>query len=222
MLQAITDSMLPAPDEIRDVAREVVARPYYELGDGPPPDTSPPFWLELVRWLLTPFKWLYDAMEGMPDFVRWIIVVGMVLLCIALIAHIVYTFVRAIQGPLPGRSRKYVTAAAEINPAELEEQAVIVGHQGQYIEAIRLLFRASLRRIELAEKKKLRPGCTNRELLRSFRASPMAGPLGRFVEMLERKWYGNEPCERADFVACLADNAAIRQHVEQSAATFPA
>jgi len=221
MLQVTADSKLPAPEGIRAVAREVVARPYYELGDGPPLDTSPPFWLELFRWLLTPFKWLYDAMEGMPDFVRWIIVIGMVLLCIALIAHIVYTFVRAIQGPLPGRSRKYVTPTTEINPAELEAQADIVGQQGQYIEAIRLLFRASLRRIELAENKKFRPGCTNRELLRRFRATPLASPLGRFVEMLERKWYGNEPCGQADFVACHADNASIRQYVEQPAATFP-
>lgn len=73
-----------------------------------------------------------------------------------------------------------------------------------------MLFRAALRRIELAEDKKLRVGITNRELLRRYRQSPLSEPLQLFVEMIDRKWYGGEACESADALHCRESYGQIQ------------
>jgi hypothetical protein len=206
---------LPPPETIRSTAAEVVARPDYDLGQHDL-KLEPPFWLEMFRWILTPFEWLYDSMEGVPDVFRWIIVIVAALVCVALIAHIIYTLVTAIRGPIRSRGTKYEFAVEEIDPVDLESEADRISHRGDYIGAIRLLFRASLRRLELAERRKFRPGFTNRELLRRYRASPLAAALERLVETIELKWYGDAPCVQDDYTYCRAAHDYIRQHVRDS------
>ena len=125
----------------------------------------------------------------------------------------------------------YDTPAAELVERMLEAGAVglniedTVHSQGRmrepaehadYIGAIRLLFRSALRRLELAERRKFRPGFTNRELLRRYRSSPLADSLARLVETIELKWYGNTPCEQADYVACRGAHDDICQHVRDA------
>ena len=103
----------------------------------------------------------------------------------------------------------------EVDPVSLEEEADRAGSRGDYIGAIRLLFRAALRRIEVAEKKKLRPGSTNRELLRRYRSTPLFTPLERFVETIDNKWYGGGTCVEEDYLTCRGEHARILKHVEE-------
>jgi hypothetical protein len=205
---------LPHPDTIRETAREVISRPYYDLGLAPRRDNTA-FLRQLIEWLLKPFRWLYDGMEGWPEFLRWVIVVVALLICAALIAHIIYSFVMAIRGPVMRRRTSYTAALREVDPSELECDAEQASKRGDYIGAIRLLFRAALRRIELAEKKKLRPGATNREILRRYRSTPLAQSLERFVEMIDRKWYGGEMCHEQDYLVCHGEAARIQAYAEE-------
>jgi hypothetical protein len=215
MFSLIAQQTLPPADVIRHKANEVVSRPYYDLGNDSSRTDNMPLILDLIKWMLKPFQWLFDHLEGLPDFFRWLIVILCFVLCVALVGHIIYTFVRAVRGPLAQRGRVYEPAAREIDPVELEQQAERAGATGDYIGGVRLLFRAALRRIELAEKKKLRPGITNRELLRRYRTSPLANPLARFVDVIELKWYGNIPCEQADYTACQSEHVRIRQYASE-------
>jgi hypothetical protein len=205
---------LPPSSTIRETAREVLSRPYYDL-DMASPDYSMPLVLRLIEWMLMPFRWLYESMEGWPEVVRWIIVAVSVLVLIALIAHIVYTLVTAIRGPTKSRDRQYAAERREANPVDLEREAEQAGGRGDYIGAIRLLFRAALRRIELAEKKNLRPGWTNRELLRRYKSKPFSSSLERLVEMIDQKWYGGQACEQGDYLACRGEHAQIREYVQE-------
>lgn len=214
MLFAATSPELPPPDAIRRAAEEVVARSYYKLGlDGA--SDSEPLILRILRWISKPFRWLFESMEGLPDVLRWVIVIVCALLCVAIISHIVYTLLSAIRGPMLGRGGTYDPGIREVDPTELEEQAERMSGGGDHIGAIRLLFRAALRRIELAEKRKLRPGFTNRDLLRRYRSSPLQASLARFVETIDLKWYGNLPCEQADYLACRDEHGRIRQFIAQ-------
>jgi hypothetical protein len=217
----LAQAALPPPDAIRRAADEVVARPYYDLGTTPPLD-SPPLWVEIVRWIVKPFQWLFESMEGLPEFLRWLIVIVSIVICVALISHIIYSLVMAIRGPAARRRLHLESAAKEINPADLEHEAELVGTRGDYIGAIRLLFRAALRRIELAERKKFRPGFTNRELLRRYQSTPLFGSLAQFVETIELKWYGNSPCAEADYQACRGEHGRICQHFESAQPTVGA
>jgi len=215
MLPLLAQTTLP-PDAIRRAADEVVARPYYQLGTAPRADATPA-WLEVLRWILTPFEWLFESMEGLPDLIRWAIVILCVILCVALISHIFYTLVMAIRGPIQRRRQSFDTATREVDPVDLESGADELVAQGDYIGAIRLLFRASLRRIELAERRRFRPGFTNRELLQRYRATPLFASLARFVETIELKWYGNAVCDRTDYLTCRDEHGRIRQQVEHRA-----
>jgi hypothetical protein len=206
---------LPPPDAIRRTAEDVVARPDYDFGVRTGTH-EPPLWLELLRWILKPFEWLFESMEGVPDFFRWLIVIVAGIVCVALIAHIIYTLIQAIRGPVRRSGQVYTSAAREVDPLDLEREADRIGDRGDYIGAIRLLFRAALRRIELAERKQLRPGFTNRELLRRYRASPLFASLERFVETIEQKWYGNTPCEQVDYIACRGEHDRICQYVRET------
>jgi hypothetical protein len=216
MLAQNSSATLPPPDTIRSTANEILSRPYYDLGAGPPRNPSPPFWLEFLEWILEPFRWLFDSMEGLPDVVRWIVVILSAVLCVALVAHIIYTLIRAVRGPADRHLGAYQSAARVIDPAELEQDAEQAGARGDYIGAIRLLFRATLRRIELAEKKNFQPGFTNRELLRRYQATPLGEPIRRLVEVIDMKWYGDLACEPSDYTACRSEHVRIRQHIEAS------
>ena len=208
---------LPPPDAIRKTAAEVVARPYFELG-GVRHQEGPSLFLEILRWILRPILALFDGLSGLPAFIQWLVVIVCILLVVAIVAHIVFTLINVLGGPITARrERQFVLSARDANPDDLEQQAEASGGRGDYIDAIRLLFRAALRRIELAEERKLRPGLTNRELLRRYQTSPFRVPLERLVEMIELKWYGSAPCELADYQVCQAEHAHIRESVRNHA-----
>jgi hypothetical protein len=218
MLPQISDATLPPPDAIRQTANEVVSRPYYDLGAGPPRDWTPPWWLELlqsiIEWIVEPFRWLFDSLEGLPDAVRWLIVILAALLAAALIGHILYSLITAVRGPSSRKLGAYQSSHRLVDPSELEQEAERAGARGDYIGAIRLLFRAALRRIELAENRNFLPGFTNRELLRRYQATPLGEPIRRLVDVIDTKWYGDSRCEPADYSACRNEHVRIRQQID--------
>lgn len=212
---------LPSPDAIRKSAQEVISRPYYDLEQTSSQDSSP-LLLDLLRWIFTPFRWLYHALEGLPEFVRWFIVVAALFVCILLIAHIMYTLVAAIREPARRKDLKYRSTKSEEYPADLERQAESRVADGDFMGGIRLLFRAALRRIELAEMKRFRPGVTNHELLKRYRTTPLSTSLAKFVDTIELKWYGNGHCEHTDYLACREEHERICQYIRENQAAVPA
>jgi hypothetical protein len=210
----LAQSTLPPPASIREKAAEVVSRPYFQLDSSRPGGT--PLVIQFVRWILSPFIWLFDQMEGVPDVLRWLIVILCVLMCIALVAHIIYTLATTISGPLGRRRTQYDAASHVIDPHEFEMQAELTLAKGDYIGAIRLLFRAALRRLEIFEKKRFRLGITNRELVRRYRATPLADSLIRFANTIDLKWYGQTPCEQADYLTCRNEHGRICQYIHEA------
>jgi len=215
MSYLLAQSQLPPPASIREAAREVISRPYYKL-DSSTSEDSTPLILEIIRWILRPFQWLFDQMEGLPDAVRWIVVAFCVVLCAALIAHILYTLLKALGAPSARRRISLTDPAREIAPDEFERQATLAETDRDYIGAVRLLFRAALRRLEIFEKRKFRPGITNRELLGRYRSTPLAESLVRFVNTIDLKWYGQVPCEQTDYIACRNEHGRICQYIRES------
>ena len=102
------------------------------------------------------------------------------------------------------------------NPKFLEQRSIEAAGTGDYILAIRLLFRAGVLRIEQAQKHALRRGVTNREILTRYQNTPIAEPLGLFVDMIDRKWYGDDVCIEMDYRNCTDAHATIRQFAVRS------
>lgn len=206
----------PAEEQLRETLREVLARPDYQVE--PPAEPSEgmlQLLATLFRWFLTPFKWLFDLTEGLPDFLRWVIVIALTIVLVALILHIAWTLKQAMSGGR--RSRRGFAlpsdlASAELTVVELEQAADQAFQQGALIESVRFLFRAALTGLSEKQKKKFRRGMTNRQYLNHFRNTSLLPHLKIFVSTIDLKWYGDEPCENHDYDSC---REAYQQIVSQ-------
>ena len=202
---------LPIPAEkIRHQAAEVVARPEFQLGLSrrQPPEL---WWVE---WILGPFRWLFDLLSGVPDVLRWPIVLLLLLLLVVLIWHIARTFWQALQAPQWKESdstRREVRAS----PQELERLAEQLASRGDWIGAIRQLFLAGVLRLEHADNRKFRKASTNHEILKRYRKSAVFEPLEMLVGLIDSRWYGQVPCEEADYLKGQAEHRRIVDCIER-------
>ena len=210
---AVVNAVPPA-ETIRDTAREVVARPEFEI------DASSSLPFDLLAWInwlaqkvFGPFQRFAEYIFDISPLLGWLMVLGLVLIVIALLTHIVYTFRTALarraetSAGLGGSRRRIV------DPTRLEADAAAAAGRGDFIGAVRLVFRACLARLEAAEERALRLGLTNRELLRRYQNAPLAGALKTFVETIDAKWYGHALCEAEDYEACLQAQKVVKQYV---------
>jgi len=204
----VSPQFRPAEEQLRDTLREVLARPDY-LVDPPPEPSEGMLQLlaTLLRWLLTPVKWLFDMTEALPDFLRWLIVVVLIVLLVTVFAHMAWTLMQAMSGgrrPRRGNALPTDLVPAELTVTELEQAADQAFERGALIEAVRFLFRAALTCLSHREKKRFRPGMTNRQYLNHFRHTSLLPHLQIFVSTIELKWYGDELCENQDYNECRA------------------
>lgn len=213
---AATAPPLPEPDIIRRTAEEVIQRPEFRLEPrGNSGEAMMDLILRIVWWLLTPLRWIFELTEGLAEWLRWLIVLGLFLVLVLLITHIVYTVWKALRRPKRARSYSLDSEPRRLDPATLERQAdeALVRHD--YITAIRLLFRADLLRLEKYEGRKYRAGTTNREYLYRYRSSPIFQPMKSFVETIDVKWYGRGTCSLEDYEACRQAHTHIRRMTQE-------
>jgi hypothetical protein len=210
-------SKLPDPDVIRRTAAEVVQRPHFQIE--PPPEsgtTLVDLLLKVLSWIVAPFRWLFNALEGLPDFLRYLIVIALVVILVVLIGHMIYSLARLTRGLRRRELLPLELQKANRDPAVLERQALEAGERADYILAVRLLFSAGLVCLEQSQKRRFRAGTTNREVLRRHRDSPLFEPLQLLVGTIEAKWYGFETCGAADYEACRSAYARIARLAKES------
>ena len=194
----------PSAEALREAAAKIVAGPDYQL-DSPASHGS---WMEevlltILEWILIPLRWLFHMTEGLPDVLRWFIVVGLVILFVLLIWHMTYSFLAALRCPNRQTYSGPTDRQLGYSPEELEELAEEAAREGNFISSIRFLFRASVTRLELSSRKKNRPGTTNRDLLRRFSKWPeLSASIRHFVDVIDRKWFGDEVCSERDWMEC--------------------
>lgn len=209
---------IPSPERIRERAAEIVAGPDYRIDSGKT-DSGWVFdlMLELLEWILLPFRWVFHLTEGLPSFLRWMIVIALAVIVVLLVAHIIYSIAIAVRSPKTSGAASWDERRRTVSPSDLERLADEAAQQADHITAIRYLFRAGVARVELADKKPNRPGTTNRELLRRFRNRPaLLQAFSRFVDTIDHKWYGDENCSEADYLACREAHEKIRQNIKET------
>ena len=204
------------PDEavLRDKVREVLSRPVYQIDRSA---SETPWLLELffkaLEWLVGAFKWLFELTAGLPDFLRWLIVAVLVVVLVALLIHIFYTLFRTLSGD--HREPLHVTLAQSplTTAREWERLADDAAVRGEWIAAVRHLFRACLTRLEERERRPFRRGTTNRGHLRRYRNAAFCEALEVLVLTIERKWYGDEACDAKDYEACRQAHSRVTASV---------
>ena len=198
----------PSEEQLRSTLHEVLSSSDYQTGTPSEPTEGMLYLVAtLMRWLMTPFRWIVEMTEGLPDVLRWTIVVVLFALLIAVFVHMAWSLIYAMSGGR--RTQRSVTlpsdiANTELSVTELEQAAEQAAVQGELIEAVRYLFRATLTNLSEREKKRFRRGMTNRQYLRHYRNTSLSTPLQVFVSTIELKWYGDEPCDDQDYDHCRA------------------
>lgn len=214
-MSGLLGALASMPDEtvLRDKVREVLARPIYQTDRA---DDSPwllELFLKAIEGLIGALRWLFDLTEGLPSFLRWIIVAVLVVVLVALLVHIFYTLFRALggdhrDGPTVSISQSPLTTAEEWE--RLADEAVA---RGEWIAAVRHLFRACLTRLEARERRPFRRGTTNRGHLQRYRNADFRESLELLVVTIERKWYGDEPCDAEDYEVCRQAHSRVTSSV---------
>jgi hypothetical protein len=203
---------LPDPEIIRRTAEDVLARPAYQLDPSRRHgETIFEFLFAVLRWIISPLLRLFDALEGMPDWLRWIIVVGLGVLLVALVVHLIYSLTATLR--VPRRSSRLLSGSLRrtLDPAVLEREAEDAAIRDDFITAVRFLFRACLLRLARAEKRRFRPGLTNREHLTRYRDTSVFDCMELFVETIDTRWYGGSVCVLEDYEACRNAHARVQQ-----------
>ncbi|QDS97226.1 DUF4129 domain-containing protein [Adhaeretor mobilis] len=202
----------PDPERIRRTAAEILSGPEFQTEpDSRAGDTIVDIMLQLLEWVVAPFHWIFDAMEGLPESLRWLIVIGLFILLVFLIGHIIYSLTSALRPTT--RNSKFISALSsnrKRTAEEFEQLAQEAVAQHDYISSVRFLFRASLVHLHAVEGRVLSPGLTNRQYLRRYSQSRFVDSLRAFVETIDVSWYGNGVCREEEYLKCRDAYAEIR------------
>jgi len=201
---------IPPPGVIRRTAQEVIQRPDYNL-DAVHRDYTSLIEriLKAIADLLRPFQDAFRALYVASPFLAWAVFGSLLLIAVALIVHIAYTFRLALQGRRHARGTLELEDEAAARPDVWEGKAGEAAALGDFISAVRCLFRACLLRLEAARGGNLKRGATNREYLRRFGDTAASEPLHLFVETIDTKWYGGGTSTRDDYERCIGAHSAV-------------
>ena len=207
------ESRLPVPaDQLHERIREVLSRPDYVDAATEPSSELAALIAKLNGWLLSALRWLFGLTQGLPEFLRWTIVGVLIVVVLLLLGHIAWSLHRAITGADVRRrdGRLVPDKQPRLQPTELEHMAEDAASRGELIEAVRLLFRACLLRLEQGEKRPFRRGTTNRQHLIRYRGTQLFDSLEILVRTIERKWYGDEVCQQSDYDMCCQAHRSLQ------------
>lgn len=201
---------LPDPDRIREKAAEVVGRPEFQEAENI--DLRGEFFVWLIRLIeraLTPFFAFFGHLWEFSPILATVVFVLLVVLLVVIVGHIIRSFRVAMQRRT-GTAHLGLIQKRPLDPRSFELEAEDAARRQDYIVAVRLLFRAALLRLELAEKRTTRPGVTNREYLRRYRGTSSYDALRQFVEVIDAKWYGGSSCDQQDYLTCRQAHATLQ------------
>jgi Domain of unknown function (DUF4129) len=201
---------LPSPEVVRNTARQVLARPEFQLDSSEAAESLWEFLHRLAFEVLGAFRAFFEWLYQMSPLLAWLFVAALVFTLLLLVGHILWTIVMVIRRDRRQTALADALSNQKVNPAELARQAEAARDRGEYILGVRLLFRACLALLEQREGRTFRPGATNREYLLRYRQTPLYDWLARFVWMIDSKWYGSAACLPADFAACREAYDRIR------------
>jgi len=212
-----TPKTAPAPETIRHTAVEILSGPEYKIEqDTRTGDTLVDLMLQILEWMIAPFRWLFDAMEGLPDALRWIVVIGLFILLLLLVGHIVYTLTSTLR-PSVRKSRfsSALTSRRSISADEFEQLSQEAIGRHDYIAAVRYLFKASLVHLQTLEGRVFSPGLTNWQYVRRYQKSRFVDSLSYFAHVIDASWYGNGVCREQEYLKCSEAYADIRRHSKE-------
>lgn len=203
-----------SPDEIRQATQRVLSSDDYRLDLEE--HALQPFWerlWEILVSILHTIAGFFSFLDGMPQVVRWIIILALLVILVLLVGHILAAIVSAIRSPQKQRRTIFDTIETRDHPDRWEQESLRLAEVGNFVEASRLLLQASLVRLEAAFDRPFRRAATNREYLRKYRNLPIVDAVRELVDTVDRTWYGDEPCEPGDYELCRRAHLRVLESI---------
>lgn len=194
---------VPQRDLLDARLQEILARPDYRRamrGRGHDPRN-------VGQWLLLRLRQLLSRLGGLHETNYGLFLVAVVagsLLLIAILTHIAYTFLQAFKAP--GRRRRDARRApgrSPVEPSALIRQADEFAAQGDHRSAVRSLYLALIRSLQMKGALPRSPSRTNWEHLKHLAGRPaLAAVVRPFTQAFDEKWYGGHPTDDDDVMRC--------------------
>jgi hypothetical protein len=188
----------PSPDTIRHTTEEILDRPEFR-----PQRSGKGTWLG--RILRDFMDWLGGLAEAAP-ILFWLLLI----LCIAALLAVVILMVLQFRSVFTRsyRDRQASAEAAALRrgmAATYRREAEQCASAGDFTEAVRFLFLSLVYRLDERGRVSLHQAYTNREYLELLEDRlPARDSLRIIVDTLDDHWYGQRPCDRSQYEACLA------------------
>jgi hypothetical protein len=183
--------------------QQILAAPDFQraMRGGDEDSLNPAEWLRLqVRRLLERLGGLHQT-----NYALFLVSVSvLVAVLLALLAHITYTLVRALRRPSGERSGPARPAPSPPqSPEDLRRQADELAARGEFREAVRALYLALLRSLQLKGVLPRTRSQTNAENLRALRGClTLLASVQPFTETYDSRWYGRRPAGPEDVARC--------------------
>jgi len=183
-------------EEARAQAREILSEFAYsrvghesEFGE---------FGQKSLHWIERFQAWVGGVAEAAP-VAYWLLVAGLVLVLVALLVHMVWTWVRYRRTVASLPEVAGIQRAQDLRPV-LGQAAAAAEAEGRYSDALSLHLRLALLQQLRKHPHLIRPGWTNSELLQLFADRPQQyAKLEQVVKLLDRTWYARRQCELAEY-----------------------
>jgi hypothetical protein len=147
----------------------------------------------------------------------WLFVGTLILVLLGLLAHILYTFFRAVRTgddtETPALNHTEMT-----DPEELDVRARALAEEGNYVDASRALYRAALLRLEKKRGGRVMAGLTNTEYLGTFHLPWVIQNLRVFADLINWKWYRNRSFDKEDYAHCRRAHDEIAARLRETQA----
>ena len=123
---------------------------------------------------------------------------------------------QAVSGADTGSQGNDARQVLEESPAALWRQADALANEGRFREAVRVLYLAVLALLHRQHFIRFEPTRTNGEYVRQVHLSEQAPPelhepFRSLTNLFETAWYGERPCEAADYRACRQFADEVKQ-----------
>jgi hypothetical protein len=192
-----------ADDETWDALEAILSRDAFAEAKDPTGGTS--MWDDLTRALA---RWI-ARFGGQPLVDDVLTGLGVIIVIVAL-AYLLRHAWRPWVSARRQRKEALPTDAAEYSIAGARARATALAEAGNYRQAMRYLYLATL--LWLDEQRVLRydPALTNREYLRRVDV-PLSEALLPVVDLFDRVWYGVLPLDRRGYAAYVKQVARVRE-----------
>ncbi|MCD6350741.1 MAG: DUF4129 domain-containing protein, partial [Armatimonadetes bacterium] len=161
----------------------------------------------ILRWVFKPIKWIIDKLsqlggKGNPTS-RWLVTALLIVAAILILLHVYYTAAGAF-GRRGRRRARAVSGGTAADPAVLLRQAQAAASEGDYRQALSLLYASVLLRLDRVGLLDYHPAITNWSYVESLSApQEIRGRFRELTALADRALYAEVPVTAEHFARSL-------------------